>query len=132
MKLKLLMLVSVFAMGFAMSATAGNVTDTDGDGVPDLFDNCGVPNGPDLPVNPPGPGCNAQQNFDGDAYGDSCDADYNNDNFVNGSDFTPFFAAFMINATIVGDEDSNCDGFVNGSDFTPFFAQFTKNSPGLP
>jgi hypothetical protein len=133
MKIKLLMLVGLFAFGFAVSANAGAVADIDSDGVPDAFDNCSASanalnsNGP-LTVG----GCTAQENFDGDAFGDSCDADYNNDGAVNGSDFTPFFAAFSINAPIVGDEDANCDGQVNGSDFTPFFIQFLNNAPGIP
>ena len=126
MKLKLILFVGLFAIGFAMAATAGNSPDADADGVPDAFDNCGVPNGPLLG------GCSEQENFDGDDFGDSCDGDYNNDGFVNSIDFGPFFTAFLANAPIVGDEDSNCDGLVNSIDFGPFFTQFLKNSPGLP
>ena len=40
MKLKLIMLVSVFALGLAFNANAGSVTDLDADLVPDTFDNC--------------------------------------------------------------------------------------------
>ena len=40
MKLKLVLLASIFALGFAFTANAGSVTDTDGDLVPDQFDNC--------------------------------------------------------------------------------------------
>jgi len=126
MKIKLFMLVGLFVIGFAMSATAGAVADGDSDGVPDAFDNCLVaPNGPAAG------GCSAQENSDGDAFGDACDADFNNDGFVTGLDFTPFFAAFVAGVPTPGNsEDANCDGFVTGLDFTPWFAQFTAGVPG--
>jgi len=124
MKLKLIMLVSLFAVGFAASATAGTVADLDGDGVPDSFDNClTVPNGN------AGGGCSAQENFDGDAFGDSCDADYDNSGTVNTIDFGPFFTAFLLGTPING-EDANCDGLVNTIDFGPFFTQFLAGVPG--
>ena len=126
MKLKLMMLVSLFAIGFAGTAIAGNVADTDADGVPDAFDNCGVPNGPAAG------GCSAQQDFDNDGFGDSCDGDYDNNGLVVISDFTHFFNAFVAGVPIVGDEDADCNGLVVISDFTPFFNQFVKGTPGLP
>ena len=47
MKIKLIMLVGLFALGLAFSATAGSVVDGDSDSVPDSFDNCsGLANGP--------------------------------------------------------------------------------------
>ena len=127
MKLKLMLLVSLFAFGFAMSATAGSVLDGDSDGVPDAFDNCAnTPNGP------LGGGCGAQQNGDGDALGDSCDADYNNDTSVNTSDFGPFFTDFLAGAVTGADAtDANCDTSVNTTDFGPFFTQFLQGFPGL-
>ena len=47
MKIKLVMLVSIFAFGLALNANAGAVVDTDTDLVPDAFDNCtALANGP--------------------------------------------------------------------------------------
>jgi hypothetical protein len=72
MKIKLIMLVSLFTFGFAMSANAGAVVDADSDLVPDAFDNCLTdPNGP-------ADGSN-QVDADQDGYGNACDADYDND-----------------------------------------------------
>ena len=67
MKLKLTMLVSLLAIGFAGTAIAGNVADQDLDGVPDAFDNC---DGGSLKNQngPAGGGCTAQQNADGDLF----------------------------------------------------------------
>lgn len=124
MKLKLMMLVSLLAFGFATSASAGSVADGDSDGVPDAFDNCAlVANGPALGS------CSAQENGDGDAFGDACDGDFNQDGFVTGLDFGPWFAAFTAGVPSV-DEDMNCDGFVTGLDFGPWFTQFTLGVPG--
>ena len=47
MNLKVVTLVSVLTIAFAMSANVGSAADTDGDGVPDEVDNCVyTPNGP--------------------------------------------------------------------------------------
>ena len=47
MKIKLMMLVSLIALGLAMNANAGSVVDDDNDLVPNAFDNCLTdPNGP--------------------------------------------------------------------------------------
>lgn len=85
MKIKLIMLVSLFAFGFAMNANAGAVTDSDTDLVPDAFDNCLTdPNGPNDGSN--------QVDADQDGYGNACDADYDNDpiNEVSLFDFGSF------------------------------------------
>ena len=68
MKLKLALLVGLFAFGNAMSASAGAITDNDGDLVPDQFDNCKlVANGPNQTSN------QVDTNLDG--FGNACDAD---------------------------------------------------------
>jgi len=51
--------------------------DTDTDGIADAFDNC------PLAANP------GQQNFDGDAEGDTCDPDDDNDTFADFADCRP-------------------------------------------
>ena len=89
-------------------------TDTDGDGVPDVNDNC------TLVPNP------TQCNGDSDAFGNHCDADFNNDGIVNGLDIGPLKAAF---GTADATTDLNCDGIVNGLDIGPLKAMF-GNAPG--
>ena len=114
MNFKLFILTGLLSVGFAMTASAGAVVDTDGDLVPDQFDNCRVVD------NGPGDGSNQiDANLDG--YGNRCDADYNNDGAINGGDFGAFVAAFnTANATI----DISGDGIVNGNDFNMFVAMF--------
>ena len=121
MKLKLIMLVSLLAFGFAMSATAGNVTDTDGDLVPDGFDNCDVvPNGPNQGSN--------QVDSDQDGYGNACDADYDNNNAVTATDFGPFIAALGTSNDPDTDHDGN--GQTTALDFSVFLSQLTQGFPG--
>lgn len=56
--------------------------DTDGDGIPDIADNClNVPN-------------LDQCDADGDGIGNRCDCDFNQDNFCGGPDFTAFIGCF--------------------------------------
>jgi hypothetical protein len=119
MKLKLIMLVSLFAIGFAMSATAGSVTDTDSDLVPDGFDNCDVrPNGPNQGSN--------QVDSDQDGYGNACDADYNNDLGVTAADFGIFLTFFGGPGT---NTDMDGDGNTTAADFG-IFLQFFGGVPG--
>ena len=117
MKLKLIMLVSLFAFGLAFSANAGAVADSDSDTVPDQFDNCSDDaNGPGDPSN--------QVDSDIDGYGNACDADYDNDGgeLVNIPDFSIFLAAFTGGATTV--TDHNGDALTTVADFSTFLAQF--------
>lgn len=77
-------------------------TDGDGDGAPDSRDNC-------LAV------ANAdQRDSDGDGYGDACDADANNDGFVNSIDLALLNAAF--GSSGANRADLNGDGRVNALD----------------
>ena len=122
MKLKLIMLVSLFAIGFAMSATAGSIADFDTDMIPDVFDNCStVANGA-----APGGTCSNQIDTDADGFGDACDTDFDNDNVVAGSDFGILIAAF---GTADALTDVDCDGVVAGSDFGALLAAF-GSTPG--
>ena len=94
--------------------------DTDNDGIADPSDVCSeVADGPVSGT------CNGSD-ADGDGFGDACDADYDNDNIVAGSDW-----ALLVNALGTADPvyDSDCDGLVGGSDFAFVLMQF-GNAPG--
>lgn len=127
MKLKLMMLVSLFAFGFAMNANAGAVVDGDSDLVPDAFDNCTtLANGPAGPSN--------QVDSDTDGYGNACDSDYNNDGATTTLDFPTFLDAFT-GATGTTVTDHNGDGATSTLDFSRFLSDFqgvTALGPGLP
>lgn len=117
MKLKLIMLVGLFAFGFASMANAGAVTDTDSDLVPDQFDNCRTL------ANGPNNGTNNQIDTDIDGFGNRCDADFNNTlGSVDLTDFNIFLGQFGNPAT--GVTDMNADGQTNLTDFNLFVAAF--------
>jgi len=119
MKLKLIMLVSLVAFGFAATANAGNVADADGDLVPDSFDNC------DVADNGPNDGSN-QVDTDIDGYGNACDADYDNDLAVTAGDFGIFLGTFGGPGDLT---DHDGDGSVTAADFGVFLGQF-GGAPG--
>lgn len=120
MKLKLLMIVGICTLGFAMNANAGVIADADGDLIPDVLDNCpkaSFPNGP-------GQAPNNQIDIDADGFGNRCDADYDQVNAsVDLDDFTLFLAAFGGPGGSIYDHD-----FVNATidldDFTIFLSLF--------
>jgi hypothetical protein len=113
------LLASLFAFGFAMSATAGSVTDTDNDLVPDQFDNCSsAPNGPNEGSN--------QVDTDIDGYGNACDPDYDNDFAVTTADFSVFLGDFGGPGTLT---DHDGDGQVTTADFAVFLGLF-GGAPG--
>lgn len=119
MKLKLIMLVSLVAFGFALTANAGSVADGDGDLVPDSFDNCSADlNGPNDPSN--------QIDTDVDGFGNRCDGDFDQDGGTNISDFTLFIAEL---GGTNPNFDMDGDGGVNISDFTIFINQL-GGTPG--
>ena len=87
--------------------------DTDGDGFNDLlYDNC------TLVANP------NQLDTDADGYGNICDADFNNDDFVNSVDLGLFKAAFFTTGNV--QEDLNGDQNVNSLDLGLFKARFLQ------
>lgn len=114
MKLKQIMLVGLFAFGFALSANAGSVADGDSDLVPDSFDNCSAF------ANGPGEASN-QVDSDLDGIGNACDADFTNDGLVAGTDFSDF-VGFFGGTDLEGDLTG--DGLVAGTDFSRFVALF--------
>ena len=125
MKLKLALLVGLFAFGFAMSASAGAVLDGDGDLVPNQFDNClVVANGPNQTTN--------QVDSDLDGYGNRCDADYDNNFATTAADFGVFLGTFGTNN--LGETDHDGNGTITAADFGIFLAKFSgigaANRPG--
>ncbi len=121
MKLKLALLVGLFAFGFAMSASAGAVADADLDLVPDQFDNC------NLVVNGPNQGSN-QIDSDLDGYGNACDADYDNSLTTTSVDFGQFLATF--GTASVGETDHDGSGTVTSIDFGTFLGKFSGSAVG--
>jgi hypothetical protein len=98
----------------ATTQAAAEEVDTDGDGVPDSRDNCIlVPN-------------KDQLDTDGDGYGNACDADLNNDGFVNSLDLASMRLQFG-KRKVAG--DLNGDGIVNALDISAFAKLFGK-APG--
>ena len=84
--------------------------DLDGDGIPTVSDNCTTrSNG-------------TQVDSNGDTIGNACDADLNNDCFVNLEDLIEFKSGFFpVNDP---DADFNDDGFVNVDDLVRFKALY--------
>ena len=94
--------------------------DSDGDGVPDVADNCTLAaNGPNDTATA-GP---SQNDADNDGYGNFCDADFTQDGNVNGFDLGYFKSVFF---SADPDGDLNGDGSVNGFDLGIFKGLFFK------
>lgn len=86
--------------------------DTDGDGVPDLEDNCVLdPNGP------VSGSCDAQQDGDQDGYGNSCDTDFNNDGATGPDDLSAIIDP-VIQGSTDPEFDLNCDGAAGPDDLS--------------
>jgi hypothetical protein len=123
MKIKLVMLVSLLALGLATNANAGAVADADSDLVPDAFDNClDIPNGPGEASN--------QVDTDIDGYGEACDPDYDQDIVVGLTDFSIFLGDFTTGTPANG-TDHDGDGVTGLTDFSVFVA-FFSSSPAVP
>jgi hypothetical protein len=108
----------------------GALADTDGDLVPDEFDNCvEIPNGPQQRSN--------QVDTDRDGYGNACDADYSSgprDFEVTTADFAIFLYAFT-GARPDPETDHDGDGETTAADMAIFLRQFQGEAPlgpGLP
>ena len=118
----LLACATVLTLGLAVSGFAGSIVDNDADGIPNSLDNCiTTPNGPLLGL------CSANQDANENGYGNACEADWDLDGIVGGSDFLIFSASF---GATPGDPnwapqvDSDCDNIIGGSDFLLFSGQF--------
>jgi len=88
------------------------MVDTDGDGIPDGSDNCpATPNGPAM-LHPDDNGI-SQRNTDGDAQGDACDADDDNDGLTDVEEAA--LGTSRLNADTDGDGVSDGDEVANGT-----------------
>ena len=131
MKVGLITLMSAFLLLLPLAATAGNSecqldnTDTDGDGVCDLIDNCvDVANA--SPID-----CDTDQ----DGYGNLCDGDFDNAGSprVSSGDFSNrWFLDFGAGTDSGVGTNMSCDGSpaVSAGDFDLWFTQFGLGSPG--
>lgn len=124
MKFNVVAMISLtFILGLSVAAFAGLGTDSDGDGVLDVNDNCSAV-AQIAGVND----CDT----DGDGYGNMCDGDFDNSFTVNSNDFGNYFAgdfATKIDSGVGTDHD--CSGTVNSNDFGGTFApQFSQKFPG--
>jgi len=103
--------IGIFLAGFFVSASAS--PDSDGDGIGDNLDNCiQVPNADQR-----------NSNAAVDLYGNRCDADLNDDGFVNIADLAAFKSVF---GTADADADLDGSGFVNIADLAIFKSLFGK------
>ena len=124
MKLAVASLVCVVALCRAMPVSAGPMDDLDGDGVPEQFDNCW------RYVNGPFQGSN-QVDTDLDGYGNACDADFDNNLLVTGTDFSIFVGCFGSSSATCMKADMNGDLLVSGLDFSRFVQLFALPMNGL-
>jgi hypothetical protein len=95
---------AVLAVALGLTSYAGGVDPGDGDGVPSPLDNCTVdPNGPLLGT------CAAQEDGDGDVFGNACDTDTDNDGQTALADVSDTLDQSKIGGTILN-YDFDCDG----------------------
>ena len=112
--LLLLGCAALLALSLLLGSIASSITDSDGDGVPDIYDNCiTTANGPLASTN----SCDAQEDADLDGYGNPCDFDANNDGAFGIDDGS----GYIDNAAIVSTNpvyDNNCDGATGMDDLS--------------
>jgi len=87
-------------LGISASGAFADPKDYDGDGVKNLVDNCCRKANPD------------QKDVDNDGFGNMCDADYDNDGVVAGSDFSLLGAGWKTFAEDEGEAfavETDCD-----------------------
>jgi hypothetical protein len=99
-KLKLIAILGASSLVLSFAVFAGApLPDTDGDGVPDEWDNCLIDPNP------------TQTDCDWDGYGHACDCDFDNNGGCGASDFGLLAAAFLSS-----DGDANFDACIDCDD----------------
>jgi hypothetical protein len=118
---------ALLAFGLSFGTFAGSQPDTDGDGVPDTWDNClTMPNGPlGAPTFPLNSLC-AQQDDGGpgglpDGYGNACDYDIDDNNAVTLADLSDMQNLIGNNAALFADFD--CNGAITLGDLSAMQAR---------
>ena len=119
---------AMLAFGLSFGSFAGSSPDSDGDGVPDAYDNCvNTPNGPLAALG----FCYSQEDADADGYGNSCDTDVNNDGGTGLDDINIILAAAYYGASGENVSDLDCDGGVGLNDVnTGLGAAAASATPG--
>ena len=114
------------ATGTSMSATSFSasketaflpmdaITDSDGDLIPDMDDNCRLTDN------------QTQLDSDGDGYGNGCDCDLNNDGTVDRTDFARFRASWGTDEALA---DFNGDGTVDQADLMVLRGRWGSMAP---
>jgi hypothetical protein len=92
--------------------------DSDGDGIVDPQDNCMVVGNP------------AQQDTDGDLFGNACDCDFDQDGTCGIQDFNLFLLDFTSSNDSGSGTDMDGDGGVGIGDFNLFLPGFQSGAPG--
>ena len=116
-------LAFVLCVAFGISAHAGPPDESDGDGIPDVIDKCTWDSRNGIAPST----CDS----DCDGYGNVCDADFDQNFGVLGSDYTMYFIpAFKGLVAPTRGQDMDCNGTVLGSDFTMYFIPKFKGQLG--
>lgn len=107
---------AVLAVALGLTSYAGSVVDTDLDGIADPSDNCTIDeNGPLLGA------CTAQQDGDGDGFGNACDTDTANVGATSLGDVSATLSQSKIGGTLLV-YDYDCDGGVSLGDVSKALA----------
>jgi len=102
---------ALLTIGLSFGSFAGSAPDSDGDGVPDDYDNCvNIANGPLASTG----GCDSQEDYNTNGYGQVCDADLNEDGGTGLDDMGILLNSLGGGATNIA--DLNCDGGVGLDD----------------
>jgi hypothetical protein len=103
-------------IGYPIASFAGLAPDGDGDGVPDVLDNCSaVSNAGSLD-------CDTDQ----DGYGNACDCDLNQSLGCTGTDLVQWKIAFNANPTTNFNADHNCSNSLSGTDLALWKTRFNN------
>jgi hypothetical protein len=111
------------ALGLPLASSAGVPCDCgDGDGIPDVLDKCTFDSRNAV----------ATCDSDADGYGNPCDADFDQNFFVNAVDFSMFFIPRFKSGVDSGGvgTDMDCNGTVNAVDFGMYFVPKFKGALG--